>query len=100
MNTATAHALDDFDLRLIAMNSTVDGSIEFAKQLAAMTRSPLADVLDRLDAADPRTITARNVLVSGDNPHRDRAREYFDIDVETGIFHYHLDAPYGSSLLG
>ena len=58
-----------------------DRSIELAKQRAARTGENLNDLLDRMDRADHRTLSAANILASGDHAARGtwKGRTNFDV---------------------
>ncbi|MDF2826766.1 hypothetical protein [Cellulosimicrobium cellulans] len=58
-----------------------DRSIELAKQRAARTGENLNDLLDRMDRADHRTLSATNILASGDHATRGtwKGRTNFDV---------------------
>jgi hypothetical protein len=47
--------------------------------------APVEELREVTEYREPGTLTARNLLLSGDNPHRDRARARFTIDTATGL---------------
>lgn len=70
-----------------AIRRSFDASIAAARAHAARTGENLGDLLDRMDAADPRTCRAENLLTSGDfgaTPKGRRARSWFNVDAEAG----------------
>ena len=58
-----------------------DRSVELAKRRAARTGENLNDLLDRMDRADHRTLSATNILASGDHAARGtwKGRTNFDV---------------------
>lgn len=67
--------LRDADRRAFA------ASIEIARRRAARTGENLMDLLDRLDRLDRRTLSATNILASGDHATRGtwKGRTNFDV---------------------
>lgn len=70
---------------LVAVPSEVreafDRGIALAKRRAALTGENLIDLLDRMDHADRRTLSATNILASGDHAARGtwKGRSNFDV---------------------
>ena len=71
-----------------AIRRSFEASIAAAKKHAERTGEDLVDLLDRMDAADPRTCGARNRLLSGSygaTPKGQRARAWFAVDAAAGL---------------
>ena len=47
--------------------------------------APVEELREITEYREPGKLTARNLLLSGDNPHRERARSRFTIDTATGL---------------
>lgn len=47
--------------------------------------APVQELREVIEYREPGKLTAGNLLLSGDNPHRDRARARFTIDTATGL---------------
>lgn len=47
--------------------------------------APVEELREVTEYREPGKLTALNLLLSGDNPHRDRARARFSIDPATGL---------------
>lgn len=45
--------------------------------------APVQELREVIEYREPGKLTAGNLLLSGDNPHRDRARARFTIDTAT-----------------
>ena len=77
-----------------AVRHGFQASITAAKQHAARTGESLTDLLDRMDAADPRTATATNPVLSGDDAALglDRIRAGLHLNPSSGLLYTH-DAP-------
>ncbi|MDF9279097.1 hypothetical protein P4U43_15010 [Arthrobacter sp. EH-1B-1] len=49
--------------------------------------APVQELREVTEYRELGKLTACNLLLSGDNPHRDRARARFTIDTTTGLSH-------------
>lgn len=47
--------------------------------------APVVELREITEHREPGKLTALNLLLSGDNPHRDRARSRMTIDTTTGL---------------
>ena len=47
--------------------------------------APVQELREITEYREPGKLTACNLLLSGDSPHRDRARARFTIDTTTGL---------------
>lgn len=72
----------------VAARRAFEASIAAAKRRAQRTGEDLGQLLDRMDAADPRTCGAQNLLISGDygaTVKGQRARSWFAADRRAGL---------------
>ena len=83
-----------------AIRRSFEASIAAAKKHAERTGEDLVDLLDRMDAADPRTATATHLVLSGDHARLglDRIRARLVLNPVSGLLSTH-DAPHRSSSL-
>jgi hypothetical protein len=47
--------------------------------------APVEELREITEYREPGKLTSRNLLLSGDNPHRNRVRARFTIDTTTGL---------------
>lgn len=100
---AHIHAAHGYNgsVTVAAVRRGFQSSIKAAKQHAARTGESLADLLDRMDAADPRTATATNPVLSGDDAALglDRVRAGLHLNPYSGLLCTHDEPDRPSPLI-
>ncbi len=82
--TIARHALETPELR-DADRRAFEASIEITKRRAARTGEDFMELLDRMDHADRRTLSATNILASADHATRGTWKGRTNFDVVAGF---------------